>query len=202
MRRTLVLGVSLFAPLLALAACSKKDEAAKTGDAAPAVATAPAGPMAMPSRKAGLWSQTISTGGMDQTMKICFDADTDKKMAVWGQAMGDDNPCSKNSVVPIPGGFKVDSVCDMGPSGTITSTSTVSGDFNSAYKVKVASTTTGATIPQANGSHAVDITAKWEGPCPTGMKGGDLQIAGMPAGMKMNLEEMQAQTKQAGAAKK
>ena len=192
MRRALVLGVGLLAPFLFLgAACSKKDEAAKTGEAAPAVATA-SGPITMPSRKAGLWSQTISSGGADQTMKICFDADTDKKMAVWGQAMGDDNPCSKNSIVPIPGGFKIDSVCNMGAAGTITSTSTVSGDFNTAYKVKVASTTTGATMAQANGSHAVDITAKWEGACPAGMKGGDLQIAGMPAGMKMNLEEMQA----------
>ena len=197
MRRTLVLGVSL----LAIAACSKKDEAAKTGEAAPAVAAAP-GPFAMPSRKAGLWSQTISTGGMDQTMKICFDADTDKKMSVAGQAMGDDTQCSKSAVVPIPGGFKVDSVCDMGASGKIASTATVSGDFNSAYTVKVASTTTGATMAQANGSHAVDITAKWEGPCPAGMKGGDLQIAGMPAGMNMNLEAMQAQMKQAGAGKK
>ena len=193
MRRALMVGVAL----VALAACSKKEDAAKTGDAAPAVATA--GPVTMPSRKAGLWSQTISTAGMNQTMKICFDADTDKKMTVWGQAMNDASQCSKNSVVPIAGGFKVESVCNMGEAGTIASTATVSGDFNSAYTVKVASTTTGATMAQANGAHAVDITAKWEGPCPAGMKGGDLQMAGMPAGVTMNLEAMQAQM---GAAKK
>ena len=198
MRRALVLGVGLLAPLVSLGACSKKDEAAKTGDAAPAVATAP-GPMAMPSRKAGLWSQTISTAGVNQTMKICFDADTDKKMTVWGQAMNDASQCSKNSVTPIAGGFKVESVCNMGEAGTIASTATVSGDFNAAYTVKVASTTTGAAMAQANGARAVDITAKWEGPCPAGMKGGDMQMAGMPAGMTMNLEEMQAQM---GAAKK
>jgi hypothetical protein len=193
MRLFTIMGVSLLAAA-GLAACQKKAEPAKTGEAASVTATAPAAPVMLPHRKAGLWTQTIGTSGMNQSMKICFDEDTDAKMAVWGQAMGD-NKCSKNAVLPIPGGWKIDSVCEMGEAGTIAATSTVTGDFNSSYSVKVSSTTTGAAMAQANGTHNVEITAKYEGPCPAGMKGGDIQVAGMPAGMTMNLEKMQAMAK-------
>jgi hypothetical protein len=175
-----------------LAACQKKAaEAAKTGEATQATAKAPAGPISLPHRKAGLWSQTMSTAGMKQTMKICFDNDTESKMTAWGQAKSD-HSCAKEAIMPVPGGWKVDSVCDMGEAGTIATTGTITGDFNGSYTMKMSSTTTGAKMAQANGTHEMEMTAKWEGPCPAGMKGGDMQMAGMPAGMTMNLEKMQA----------
>ena len=89
--------------LLALAACSKKaDTPAATGEAKPAAAAMPS-MTTPPSRKPGLWSQTMSSADMNQTMKVCLDADTDAKMSVWGQAMGKDM-CSKNSFSRTPGG--------------------------------------------------------------------------------------------------
>ena len=193
MRRATMMSAGLVGVgLLALTACSKKTE---TGEAKPAAAAIPS-MTTPPSRKPGLWSQTIASADANQTMKVCLDADTDAKMSVWGQAMGKDM-CSKNSFSRTPGGWSFESVCAMGEAGTITSKGTVTGDFNSAYKVKISSTTTGSSMPQANGAHEMSLNAKWEGACPAGMKGGDVRISmpGMDKPMTVNLEQM-------GAAKK
>lgn len=200
MRWMVLAGVALMSAG-ALSACSKKDgEAAKTGDAASATASAPAAPIGPPHRKAGLWAQTINAGGgAMQTIKMCLDADTDAKMAIWGQAMGKDT-CSKNSVTPTAGGWAFESECDMGQAGHIVSKGSATGDFNSKYVVKVSSATTGATYAQANGVHEMTLTAEYQGACPAGMKGGDVEMPGMPAGMKLNLEDMRA--KAAAAQKK
>jgi hypothetical protein len=199
MRRVVFASVVGLSGLLALAACQKKSaEPAKTGEAASAtaVASAPTAPSAPPHRKAGLWSQTLNTGGMHQTTKICLDADTDAKLTLWGQAVGKD-ACAKNAVTPTAGGWAFESECDLGSGGRIVSKGTAIGDFNSAYTVKVSSTTTGASMGEANGAHEMQLDAKWEGPCPAGMKGGDvhIDIPGMKGGMNINLEKMAAMKK-------
>jgi hypothetical protein len=193
MRLFTIVGVSLLATA-GLAACQKKGEPAKAGEAASVTATAPA-PVSMtaPHRKAGLWTQTMSTAGMKQVVKMCLDADTESKMTVWGQQVGK-NPCSKNVITPVPGGMKFESECDLGEGGHMVSTGTATGDFNSAYTVKVSSTTTGAQMAQANGSHEMTMEGKYEGACPAGMKGGDMQMSvpGMKQPMTINVEDMQA----------
>ena len=75
--------------LVALCACSKKDETVPAADSAGATAsaTAPAGPATLPRRKPGLWAHTINAEGVSQTMKLCIDADTDAKDA--GRALLD-----------------------------------------------------------------------------------------------------------------
>lgn len=175
---------------LALAACSKKDETtpAATGEAATAAATAPAAPIGPPRRKPGLWSHTMAAEGMNQTMQVCIDEDTDAKMTVWGQAV-DKEMCSKNSFAAVPGGYAFESECDMGEMGRVVSKGSATGDFNSAYKVKTSSTTTGSTMAQSNKTSEMTLTAKWEGACPAGMKGGDVTL---PGGMKINMEDMSA----------
>jgi hypothetical protein len=189
----------LAAAAVALVACQKKSaEPAKTGQAAPTTATAaaPAAPIGPPHRRAGLWAQTMTTAGMHQTIKMCLDADTDAKMAIWGQAMGK-NTCAKNLVTPTPGGWAFESECDMGGSGHVVSKGTATGDFNSRYTVKVSSTTTGSQMAQANGQHEMSLDAVYEGPCPAGMKGGDVNITvpGMKGGMTINMEKMAAMQK-------
>ena len=77
MRRVLVLCVGL----LALAACQKKSETAAVGDTPSAAATAPAASLGPPKRKPGLWTQTVSSGGMTQTMKLCLDEATEAMIA-------------------------------------------------------------------------------------------------------------------------
>ena len=174
---------------LTLAACQKKSETtAATGDSPSASATAPAGPVTLPKRKPGLWSHTVATAGATQAMKICLDADTDAKMTVWGQAASNEM-CAKNTFTAIPGGYAFDSECDMGTMGRVVSKGVVTGDFGSAYTVKTTSTTTGSSMAQANGTSEMTLTAKWEGACPAGMKGGDVSL---PGGMTINMESLTA----------
>ena len=194
MRRVLVLGLL---PLVGLAACQKKPEstAAATGEAAMASANAPAAPVAPagpPKRKPGLWAQTVSTAGRTQTSKICLDEATDARMSAWGQAMGQDI-CSKNAVTPIAGGWKFDAECSMG-GGKTSTTGTATGDFNSKYVVKATTVTSGSSMPQADGTHDMELTATWEGPCPAGMKPGDMSMSmpGTGRTMTININEMAA----------
>jgi hypothetical protein len=181
--------VVMCAAALALAGCQKKQEtAAATGDAAPAAAKAPAGPLTPPKRKPGLWAHTITSQGATQAMKVCLDADTDAKMSLWGQAVSKDM-CSKNTFAAAPGGYAFASECDMAGMGHVSSKGTVTGDFNTAYTVKASSTTTGSSMPQANTTSEMTLTARWEGACPADMKGGDMTL---PGGMKINIETVTA----------
>ena len=198
MRRVAVTMGLLVLGAMATAGCQKKSaEPAKTGEAATgeattAAASAPAAPIGPPHRKAGLWVQTMNAAGRAQTMKMCLDADTDSKMAIWGQAMKKDSPCATNVITPTPGGWSFKSECDMGAAGHIVSSGVATGDFNSKYVVKINSTTTGASFAQANGTHEMQLEASYAGACPPDMKGGDvtMEIPGMKGGMKMNIEEM------------
>lgn len=198
MRRVAVVSAALAVSLAALSACQKKTDAAASGEAPAAAASAPAALTAPPSRKAGLWSHTVASAGMNQAMKVCLDADTDARMTVWGQAASKDM-CARQSFTRTPGGFAFESECDMGAAGKTVSKGTVTGDFSSAYTVKVSSVTTGGSMPQANGAHDTTLTARWEGPCPAGMKGGDAAIV-LPNGQQMtiNMEKMTAMAGGAG----
>jgi hypothetical protein len=186
--------VALTTAALALAACGQKAETAKGADEASttASATAPTVPSGPPARKPGLWVQTISTGDMTQTTRICLDEATDKAMSLVGSQMSDDI-CSKHEVTPVAGGYRFSSVCAAGDgTGTTTTEGTATGDFNARYKVEAQSTISGANAPQMNGARKMTVEAEWQGPCPAGFKPGDMEL---PGGMKMNIAAL------AGAAK-
>lgn len=190
MRVYAVLGLSL----LALTACSKKDDkvAAATGDAGPAAGAAPvSGPMAAPKRKPGLWSQTVASEGNSQTIKLCLDAATEAKLSVWGAQAGSE-ACAQNTFMRTATGFSFDSVCDMGPAGKITTKGVGSGDFDTRYEIKATSVTTGASMGQANGTREMTITGTWDGACPAGMKPGDMSL---PGGVTMNINDIPAMKK-------
>jgi hypothetical protein len=84
----------------------------------------------------------------------------------------------------------MDSVCksDM---GTTTSHAVITGNFDSAFTVKMSSTTEGgkprAGMP-ANHSSNMTVQAKWLGACKAGQKPGDIM---MPNGIKMNVMDLQ-----------
>ncbi|MEW5686632.1 MAG: DUF3617 family protein [Pseudomonadota bacterium] len=180
--------VIVCAGALALSACGKKEDAAKTGETADAAASAPAaaGPATPPKRKPGLWKQTVSAGGTTQESKLCLDEATEAKMTLWGQAVGKDI-CAKNTITPAPGGWKLESDCDFGESGRNVSTGTITGDFASKYVLKMTTTTTGAKMVQANGTQDMEMTGTWEGACPADMKPGDMTL---PGGLKVNIANM------------
>lgn len=188
MRRVVLMGLSV----LALSACQKNEEkAAAEGEAAGPAAQAPANasagaPAGPPARKPGLWTISTSTAGMTQEIRTCIDAATDKEMSAWGQQVSNDM-CSKNEVRPAAGGWAFESVCSMGQGGTMTTKGSATGDFNSRYVVKATTVTTGSSMPQANGTHDMTMTATWSGPCPADMKPGDMV---MPGGMKVTREMM------------
>ncbi|WP_293376383.1 DUF3617 family protein [Phenylobacterium sp.] len=184
-RAILICGVAA----LALAGCSKKDAGtpAAAGSGAEATAPAPASapsPLAPPLRKAGLWTQTVTSAKATQSIKMCLDEAVQKKMQLWGQSMGKSD-CQEHSFKPHPGGgWDFHSVCKLGESGTVTSDGSATGDFNSHYTVTLTSTTTGSPMPQANGEHKTVMEASWSGPCPADMKPGDME---MPGGFKINM---------------
>ena len=174
------------AAVLALAACQKKTETAATSTAgAPATpaAEAPAAPAGRPGpaalkRKAGLWEMKMASAGVAQATQVCVDPATDEKLGVTGQRAGASR-CKEQTLTPTPGGYQVTSVCDLGEAGTMTTRAAVSGDVNSHYKVDIEATTSGAAAPQMNGVHTSTMEATWKGPCPAGMKPGDMMLNGM-----------------------
>ncbi len=143
---------------------------------------------ALPSRKPGLWKQTISSakGGAPQppiVSTLCMDASVDKAMSVFGASAGQSS-CTSNTVQRTPTGYKFASVCKFAGAGTISSQGVASGDFNSNYKVTMNSVTTGAAMAAMNGATSTTITATWAGACPAGTKPGDMTL---PGGMKINM---------------
>lgn len=174
------------AAALALTACQKKTtDAATAGAATTAAATPPASaPATPPSRKAGLWEQTMTSDKVNQTISMCLDAATETQ-AKWFSGQRGKSDCAQSQVTPkLGGGWTFHSVC-KGPDGTTTtSDGEATGDFGSKYHVELTAVTTGSPMPEANGTHKMSMDGAWKGPCPAGMKGGDMEL---PGGMRVNM---------------
>ena len=145
----------------------------------------------LPARKAGLWEIKMTMEGRNFPMPVaqhCIDAETDKLMSAIGDAR--QQMCSKRDVQKVGSTVVVDSVCKIGET-TTTSHAVVSGDFNSAYTVKVSSKREGGpAMPglPADGTSTMTIDAKWLGPCAADQRPGDMIIAGR----KMNVRDIPA----------
>ena len=163
----------------------------------------PAAALDVPPRKVGLWEmKTTFEGGNipPQTAQHCIDADTDKLMNATGASMAKDM-CSKQDVQQAGSTIVIDSVCKFGPM-TTTSHAVVSGDFNSAYTVKISSESQGAPAVQgmpAGGAANLTVEAKWLGACKADQKPGDMVMAG---GQKVNIRDLQNMPGMPGGAKK
>src|SRR5690348_7899299 len=143
----------------------------------------------MPSRKAGLWEMTMTMEGPGrppQTMQQCIDAATDKSMQDMSAGMRGGS-CSKREMKKVGDTVVFDTVCNTA-AGTQTSHGVVSGDFNSAYTVKINSKRSGSPqIPNMPAETNMSIAAKWLGACKADQKPGDIIMAN---GMKMNVTDM------------
>ena len=151
------------------------------------LAATPALAIDMPPRKAGLWElkMTMEGGRMPpQTFQHCIDAATDKEMNTVGAARA--QQCSRQDVQRSGNTITVDSVCDIGV-GKATSHAVVTGDFDSAYTVKVNSKRDGmpanAKIPAET---TMTIEAKYLGTCKADQKPGDMIMGN---GMKVNIHD-------------
>ncbi|MDZ4369870.1 MAG: DUF3617 family protein [Phenylobacterium sp.] len=188
MRRLFVVTGTGALAAVALAACQQKDETAAKGDAAPAGPAVAAGPIdpATFKRRPGLWSQTMTSDGTTQVIKLCTDAATEAKFSLVGQQMTDEM-CKTNTITPKPGGWTFESECSMGGMGTSVTKGEATGDLNSRYTIKATVVTTGSSMAQANGTSQMEITAVREGDCPASMKPGDMTL---PGGITMNLNSI------------
>ncbi|MES2031139.1 MAG: DUF3617 family protein [Pseudomonadota bacterium] len=146
-----------------------------------------ADPIELPARKAGLWEMKMqgSAGMPGMTMQHCTDETTDKFMNTTFLPMAKDM-CSKNEMKKTATGYVTDSVCNIGGT-TSTSHAEITGDFNSAYTMKITSQNSGGAKANA-GDSTTQLEAKWLGACKPDQKPGDIM---MPGGMKMNVKDME-----------
>jgi hypothetical protein len=157
------------------------------------LAVLPAGQAAaqdLPARKAGLWEirMTMESAKLPpQITQQCIDAATDKQMSAAGGGMGKE-ACSKQNVQRSGNTITVDSVCTFG-STTSSSRAVITGDFNSAYTVRVTSKREGGP---ATGSTNMTLEAKWLGACKPDQRPGDIIMAD---GRKMNINDLQKMMK-------
>jgi hypothetical protein len=149
----------------------------------------PAAALDLPARKPGLWELKTSHEGRStppEVMHQCIDAATDKMMSAMGGAMAA-SLCQNQNVRQVGGTFVIDASCKIGPV-TSTSRSVISGDFNSAYTMRVTSKVAGvpAQFQGMAGGNTV-IEAKWVGACKPGQKPGDMIMAD---GKTMNIMDL------------
>ncbi len=156
-----------------------------------ALIATPASALDMPTRKAGLWEMKMlfDGGGMPaQTMQQCIDPATDKALQA-RYSGGGQGTCSKDEMKNAGGTMTFDTVCKLG-AATTTTHGVVTGSFDSAYTMKITTTSAGGPpMPGAAPGGATNITieAKYLGGCQAGQKPGDIMMGN---GMKMNVLDM------------
>ena len=145
----------------------------------------------LPARKPGLWEIKMAVGGRPLPIKDvrhCVDQSTDKMMnSALGLASW--KACSKKDVQKSGNTTTIDSVCKV--SGvTNTSHTVITGSFDSAYTVTIASTSEGGEKVKGmpKGESHLAIEARYLGPCERGQKPGDIIIGN---GIKINIQNMQ-----------
>lgn len=139
----------------------------------------------LPARKPGFWEVEIKA---DQeppmTARQCIDAQTDARLQKAGQGVMEGN-CSKNVMQRQGGGWAGESVCTLGKS-TITSRSTITGDFASEFRMVVDAQYSPPLMGMARSVST--ITQRHKGACPAGWKPGDMELPG--TGQRMNVNQM------------
>ena len=143
----------------------------------------------LPARKSGQWEIRMvpDTAGAapDMTMQACIDETSDAEMMQMGLSMSK-SMCSRQEMRRDGDDFVIDSTCQVGPM-TTDSHVVVSGDFQSAYTVKITSQSSGP-VAAMSGNNSMTQEAKWvAAQCTDGLSAGDML---MPGGIKMNVNDM------------
>lgn len=156
----------------------------------------------MPPRKPGLWEMRMTLEGQKmppQLAQHCIDAETDRLMSDIGTGMQKEM-CQKHEMTKSGDVLVVvDSVCNIGGVNT-TTRAEISGNFDSAYTVKVHSKREDSPASKkmpGPPEMRMSIEAKWAGECKKGQKPGDMI---MPGGVKLNVRDMQKLQAGQGAA--
>ena len=132
----------------------------------------------MPQRKEGLWEMNLESeakGGVTTPMKQCVDAKTDADLQKHAMQGGGPHPCATHSFSKTATGWTSDSVCKQGNT-TATTHSVISGDFSNRYSIDSLTRFEPPMNGKAEAHHK--ITVHWQGACPAGWKGGDMEVSG------------------------
>ena len=135
-----------------------------------------------PTRKAGLWQQSmamVGTPGPVTSVTMCTDERMDRMNM---QRSQDAERCTRQSVRRDGDAVVLDSVC-MHEGSTVRTKGRFSGDFNSRYSGDLHST----FDPPLRGMKEMrqKVEARWLGPCKPGQKPGDVFVDGM-GGININ----------------
>ena len=136
----------------------------------------------------GLWQTTMTMEGSPPVVtRMCVDEGMNALSAsVNAQAAND---CSQQ-IHRTANGMTFTSECRMGEvGGTISTQGELVGDLNSGYTMHATTTTTGAQMAAMNGTHEMTSEVVYEGACPAGWRGGDMEIPGM--GQRINVNDLQ-----------
>lgn len=146
-----------------------------------------AGANDLPSRKAGLWEQRMTSseaGAAPTVIQQCTDAAAEKAFQDMAAGLGQ-RACSKNDVRRDGARWLTESVCEMG-SIRINSKAVISGSFDSAYRMEVESRFEPALMGKREDKTVIE--AKWLGSCKADQRPGDMI---MSDGKKMNILQLQ-----------
>lgn len=141
----------------------------------------------LPDIRPGLWThETTVDGKPEGVVKHCIDKNSITQLLNAGTKMmgkSCDKPVFKKNASTFNSSVK----CNLGVS-RMTASSTMTGDFQSAYSFE---SVTSFNPPMMGKSTSVSKgSAKWVGECPADMKPGDIIT---PDGRKMNPEQMLSQ---------
>jgi len=151
-------------------------------------AVSPAAAIDLPARKVGLWeTRTSFEGGSPppNVMQQCIDAETDQLVNSFGDGLSQ-TTCKRQGLKQVGNTLVVDSVCQFGPITTALR-AVITGDFNSAYSVKVTSRQTGGPAMGRSADANVTLNATWLGACKAGQQPGDIILAGR----RFNIRDLQ-----------
>ncbi|MBP2157728.1 MULTISPECIES: DUF3617 family protein [Asticcacaulis] len=154
-----------------------------------AVSVAPRPMQVLPARQPGLWETSVREDGSDdvQTLQICIDGATDARLGLRGNDLGGDR-CGPKSISRIDAdSWKVMTTCRVPDGGAEAYSGTFTGDFATAYTMKLRVQTTGAAIPQMNRVTNYIIESKRTGDCKPDQAPGDVTNDGVT----VNLFEME-----------
>ncbi|ESQ74360.1 DUF3617 family protein [Asticcacaulis sp. AC402] len=186
---------ALIGGLVGLAsACGKKSDPAPQTQAEPAPQPRPSVPL--PARTPGLWELTITEEGSaepPQVQQICIDAETDRRLGILGTDLSGDR-CQK-TVGKSGEGWDILAACDMGNGVSNEYSGAITGDYVTAYSMKLRSQTANVGAPQVNRVVNYTVAAKRNGHCTDGQAAGDV----INAGVQFNLFDM-AGMQRSGAA--
>lgn len=142
------------------------------------------------SRKAGLWEQKVSNGTTSQVTRLCLDAASHTAMFYLGESLNRDTCKSHTMTRQADGSWRFDTVCTVG-GAQVTSKGVASGDFNAAYQIKMETSTLAAGQAAGGAPERFVVDAAWKGPCPAGMKPGDIVSAD---GTKLTIGQLKVKT--------